>query len=118
MVGGGGRSRQRGHAKLGARAQEGRREGWGRLEAHGKGLGGQRRKKRRGAVGRVVTASPWRFGGHPRRARRGRRRVARPSGVGTGLGDPGGGEVVWPGRAARGRRPRLGRRRTGEGERK
>jgi hypothetical protein len=35
-----------------------------------------------------------------------------------GLGEPGGGEAVWPGRAARGRRPRLGRRRTGEGERK
>ena len=28
-------------------------------------------------VDRVVTASPWRFGGHPRRARSGLRRVAK-----------------------------------------
>ena len=61
MVGGGGRSRQRGHAEPGVRAQEGRREGWGRLGARGIGLGGQEREKGRGAVVRVVTASPWWF---------------------------------------------------------
>ena len=69
--GGDSRSRATGTTELGARAQEGRREGWGRLGARGIGLGGQEREKGRGAVVRVVTASPWRFGGHPRRACRG-----------------------------------------------
>ena len=64
--GGDGRSRAIGTTELGARAQEGRREGWGRLGARGIGLGGQEREKGRGAVVRVVTASPWRFGSHPR----------------------------------------------------
>ena len=39
-------------------------------------LGESRRENGRGAVGRAFTASPWRLGGHPRRARRGLRRVA------------------------------------------
>ena len=38
--------------------------------------------------------------------------------MGTGLGGPGGGEAVWPGRAAHGRWHRLSRRRTEKGERK
>ena len=38
--------------------------------------GGIGRGRRRGAVGRRCTASPWRFDVHPRRACRGRRRVA------------------------------------------
>ena len=42
-------------------------------------LGESRRENGRGAVGRAFTASPWRLGGSPRRARTGWRRVARPS---------------------------------------
>ena len=70
--GGGGYSRQRGRAGLGVRAQKGRREGGERLGARGKGLDDHGRGRRRGAVGRRCTASPWRFDVHPRRACKGR----------------------------------------------
>jgi len=64
----------------------GLRRGEGRVrnvpELRGKTLGESRREKGRGAVGRAFTASPWRLGGGPRRARTGWRRVARPSGLG------------------------------------
>ena len=98
--GGGGCSRQRGRVGLGVRAQEGRSEGGKRLRARGKGLDDPGRGRKRGAVGRRCTASPWRFDVHPRRACRGRRHVAvreapgRHQGRGEGWG------------AARGRRPR------------
>ena len=76
MVGGAGRSRQRGArgSALGLRRGEGR---FGDVsELRGKTLGGQGREKERGAVGRVVTTSPWRFGGHPHLACRERRHLA------------------------------------------
>ena len=66
----------KGRAGLGSRAQERRREVGDISEHRGKTLGGQGREKERGAVGRVVTTSPWQFGGHPRLACRDRRRVA------------------------------------------
>ena len=68
------------------------------------------------AVGRHRTASPWRFVGGPRRAHTGWRRVAKSNGLeGARLGEPGAGEVAWPGgrRVAGGLA--HGRRWTGEG---
>ena len=66
-------------------AQGKTRLGSGERERSGEGVehvcctgqrGGNRRGRRRGAVGCRCTASPWRFDVHPRRACRGRRRVA------------------------------------------
>jgi len=63
--------------------------------------GESRAREEARAVGWLGTASPWRLGGHPRRARRGLRRVVRPRGFGAEPG-PGWANPVpgrWPGRA-------------------
>jgi hypothetical protein len=118
MVGGGGRSRQRGHAELGSRAQE-RRRSDERTSLSSREDSRQSRARegaRRSRLSRhVVTVAL-------RRPTSACAQGAAPRGEAERVGgavweNPVAWRRFWPGRTARGRRPRLGRRRAGEGER-